>query len=53
MKDEIQNYVKSINFGYRVQLREKKVDYINSFASFVDPHKIRVFTDIFKHFIIN
>ncbi len=42
MKDEIQNYVRSINFGYRVQLRETKVDYINSYATFVNPNKIKV-----------
>ncbi len=42
MKDEIQNHVRSLNFNYRVQLREKKVNYINAFASFVDQHKIKV-----------
>ncbi|CAG2121752.1 unnamed protein product, partial [Medioppia subpectinata] len=41
MKDEVQNYVKSINFGYRVQLRENKVDYINAFGCFVDSHTIK------------
>ena len=46
MRDEIQNYVKSINFGYRVALREKKVDYINAYGSFVDPHKMKVSLDL-------
>ncbi|XP_054155150.1 thioredoxin reductase 1, cytoplasmic-like [Oppia nitens] len=41
MKDEVQNYIRSLNFGYRVQLREQSVNYINSYASFVDPHKIK------------
>ncbi|XP_054155155.1 thioredoxin reductase 1, cytoplasmic-like [Oppia nitens] len=41
MKDEIQNYIRSSNFKNRVDLRQKSVDYINSYASFVDPHKIK------------
>ena len=47
MKDEIQNYVKSINFGYRVKLREEKVDYLNAFGVFVDKNKIKVKNNCF------
>ena len=38
----IQNHIGSLNWGYKVALRDKKVDYLNSFASFVDPHTIKV-----------
>jgi len=37
-----QDHIGSLNWGYRVQLRDKKVDYKNSYAEFVDPHKIQV-----------
>lgn len=43
MVEEIQNYVKSLNFGYRKALREKSVTYLNAYAQFCDPndpHKI-------------
>lgn len=42
MKTAINNYIGSLNWGYRVSLREKKVDYVNAFAQFVEPHKIKV-----------
>lgn len=41
MKSNIQNHVHSLNWGYRVQLREKKVTYENSFAEFIGPHTIK------------
>ncbi|GLH06028.1 Thioredoxin reductase 1, mitochondrial [Gryllus bimaculatus] len=46
MVEEVQNYVKSLNFGYRKVLREKSVTYLNAYAQFVDsdPHKV-VLTD--------
>lgn len=37
----VQNYVKSMNWGYRVQLKSKNVSYINAFGSFADAHTIR------------
>lgn len=33
MRDEIQNHIRSLNFGYRVQLREQKVSQILSVKS--------------------
>lgn len=42
MKTAVNNYIGSLNWGYRVQLREKSVNYVNSFAEFVEPHKIKV-----------
>jgi len=40
MKDNIQNYIKSLNFKYRVNLREKSVTYLNKLATFKDKHTI-------------
>lgn len=42
MKEAINNYIGSLNWGYRVALRDKKVDYVNAYAEFMDPHKIKV-----------
>jgi hypothetical protein len=36
----MQDYIASLNFGYKVQLREKHVDYKNVLGSFLDPHTI-------------
>uniref|UniRef100_A0A8D0GG26 Thioredoxin reductase 3 n=1 Tax=Sphenodon punctatus TaxID=8508 RepID=A0A8D0GG26_SPHPU len=41
MVEAIQNYIGSLNWGYRVALREKSVTYVNSYAEFVEPHKIK------------
>lgn len=38
----VQNHVKSLNWGHRVQLRDKNVEYINGLGSFKDPHTVRV-----------
>jgi len=42
MVDAIQAHIGSLNWGYRVALREKQVTYLNAFAEFVDPHTIKV-----------
>ncbi|XP_064407348.1 thioredoxin reductase 2, mitochondrial-like isoform X2 [Halichondria panicea] len=36
----IQNHIKSLNFGHRVQLKEKNVEYYNAKGSFVDSHTV-------------
>jgi pyruvate/2-oxoglutarate dehydrogenase complex dihydrolipoamide dehydrogenase (E3) component len=41
MVEGIQGYIGSLNWGYRVQLREKGVKYLNEYASFVDPHTLK------------
>uniref|UniRef100_A0A8C5WDD6 thioredoxin-disulfide reductase (NADPH) n=1 Tax=Leptobrachium leishanense TaxID=445787 RepID=A0A8C5WDD6_9ANUR len=41
MRDEIQNYIGSLNWGYRVALRDKSVRYENAYGEFVEPHKIK------------
>ncbi|XP_030400569.1 thioredoxin reductase 1, cytoplasmic isoform X2 [Gopherus evgoodei] len=41
MTEAVQNYIGSLNWGYRVSLREKKVTYENAFGEFVGPHTIK------------
>ena len=40
IRDSVQNYIRSLNFKYRVRLREKNVTYLNKLAKFVDRHTI-------------
>uniref|UniRef100_A0A3Q0RVS0 Thioredoxin reductase 2 n=1 Tax=Amphilophus citrinellus TaxID=61819 RepID=A0A3Q0RVS0_AMPCI len=37
----VQNHVKSLNWGHRVQLQDKKVKYMNLKGSLVDEHTVR------------
>ncbi|KAF0288256.1 Thioredoxin reductase 1, cytoplasmic [Amphibalanus amphitrite] len=37
----IQRHISSLNWGYRVQLRERHVTYMNAYAEFVDAHTLR------------
>ncbi|KAM6423155.1 thioredoxin reductase 2, mitochondrial isoform 1-T1 [Liasis olivaceus] len=41
MAKGVQNYVKSLNWGHRLQLQDKRVKYFNLKGSFVDAHTIR------------
>ncbi|KAM4597629.1 thioredoxin reductase 1, cytoplasmic-like isoform 1-T3 [Polymixia lowei] len=41
MKTAVNNYIGSLNWGYRVSLRDKNVNYVNSYAEFMEPHKIK------------
>ncbi|KGL95278.1 Thioredoxin reductase 1, cytoplasmic, partial [Charadrius vociferus] len=41
MTEAIQNYIGSLNWGYRVALREKKVTYENAYGEFVGPHTVK------------
>uniref|UniRef100_A0A0B7AKP7 Thioredoxin-disulfide reductase n=1 Tax=Arion vulgaris TaxID=1028688 RepID=A0A0B7AKP7_9EUPU len=41
MKNAIQDHIGSLNWGYRVQLRDKSVNYINAYAEIMDPHTIK------------
>lgn len=50
MVEAIQNYIGSLNWGYRLSLREKSVTYLNSYGEFVEPHKIKVCA-VLKYFI--
>jgi thioredoxin reductase (NADPH) len=40
ISENIQNYIRSLNFKYRVSLREKEVAFINKLAKFVDKNTI-------------
>lgn len=41
LRENIQNYIRSLNFKYRVRLREKEVTYLNKLATFQDKHTIQ------------
>jgi len=41
MVEAIQSYIGSLNWGYRVALRDKGVKYLNEYATFIDPHTIQ------------
>ncbi len=36
----IQDYIGSLNFGYRTALRDNGVTYLNAYGSFIDPHTL-------------
>ncbi|XP_063964861.1 thioredoxin reductase 2, mitochondrial-like [Lytechinus pictus] len=38
----IQGHVKSLNWGHRVQLKDKNVEYVNGKGSFIDEHTVKV-----------
>lgn len=40
LRENVQNYIRGLNFKYRVALREKEVTYLNKLGKFVDPHTI-------------
>jgi thioredoxin reductase (NADPH) len=42
MVQAIQGYIKSLNWGYRVALREAGVTYLNEFGEFVDKNTLKV-----------
>uniref|UniRef100_H9H3J3 Thioredoxin reductase 1, cytoplasmic n=4 Tax=Macaca TaxID=9539 RepID=H9H3J3_MACMU len=41
MIEAVQNHIGSLNWGYRVALREKKVVYENAYGQFIGPHRIK------------
>ena len=42
MVENVQNHISGLNFGYKVQLREKNVDYKNALARFTGPHTLEL-----------
>ena len=42
MRNNIQKHIESLNSGYRCQLKDKKVEYINAYGRFVGKNKILV-----------
>ncbi|XP_064473456.1 thioredoxin reductase 1, cytoplasmic-like isoform X2 [Ornithodoros turicata] len=53
MRDSIRSYIASLNWNYRVQLRDQKIDYHNSFAEFVGPHTLKLKDKKGREAIIN
>jgi len=41
MVTEVQNHIGALNWGYRVALREKSVQYLNAYAEFLDGNTLR------------
>uniref|UniRef100_A0A3P9Q118 thioredoxin-disulfide reductase (NADPH) n=1 Tax=Poecilia reticulata TaxID=8081 RepID=A0A3P9Q118_POERE len=41
MAEAVQNHVRSLNWGHRVQLQDKKVKYLNLKGSLLDEHTVR------------
>merc|ERR1711970_432306 len=37
---QVQDYIKSLNYGYTEELKSSDVEYINALGSFVDPHTV-------------
>ncbi|KAF8791785.1 Thioredoxin reductase 2 like protein [Argiope bruennichi] len=42
LRSAVIGYVKSLNWGHRVQLKQKNVDYYNTKGSFINPHEIQM-----------
>lgn len=40
LRDNVQDYIKGLNFQYRVSLREKNVTYLNKLGSFRSPYEL-------------
>lgn len=36
----VQDHIGGLNFGYKVELREKRVKYVNAYGRFTDPHTV-------------
>lgn len=42
MTSAVNDHIASLNWGYRVELREKNVTYLNAFGEFIGDHKLKV-----------
>lgn len=40
LKDHVQDHIKGLNFGYRVQLREAGITYLNKLGKFTGPNEL-------------
>lgn len=40
MVTNVQKHIRSLNWGYRIALMDKSVEYFNNYAVFVDPHTV-------------
>ncbi|XP_077016478.1 thioredoxin reductase 2, mitochondrial isoform X3 [Tamandua tetradactyla] len=53
LAEAVQNHVKSLNWGHRVQLQDRKVKYLNVKASFVSAHTVRGVTKAGKETLLS
>lgn len=42
MVENVQNYIKSLNFGYRKELNKRKVKYYNAYAEFLTANRLQL-----------
>jgi thioredoxin reductase (NADPH) len=42
LRENVQAHIRSLNFGYRVALRDGRVTYLNQHGRFLDPHTLEV-----------
>ena len=40
LRENVQNHIKSVNFGYKSKLRELDIDYVNALAKFEDERHV-------------
>ncbi|XP_023127300.2 thioredoxin reductase 2, tandem duplicate 2 [Amphiprion ocellaris] len=52
MAEAIQNHVRSLNWGHRVQLQDKKVKYLNIKGSLLDEHTVKGLTKAGKETVL-
>nr|XP_046241685.1 thioredoxin reductase 2, tandem duplicate 2 [Scatophagus argus] len=52
MAEAVQNHVRSLNWGHRVQLQDKKVKYLNMKGSLADEHTVKGLTKAGKETIL-
>lgn len=52
MADAVQNHVRSLNWGHRVQLQDKKVKYLNVKGSLLDEHTVKGLTKAGKETVL-
>uniref|UniRef100_A0A0F8BLR8 Thioredoxin reductase 2, mitochondrial n=1 Tax=Larimichthys crocea TaxID=215358 RepID=A0A0F8BLR8_LARCR len=52
MAEAVQNHVRSLNWGHRVQLQDKKVKYLNLKGSLMDEHTVKGLTKAGKETIL-
>ena len=43
MVERVTDYIKSLNYGYKIELVDQKVKYFNKLAKLIGPNKIEVF----------
>lgn len=52
LTEAIQNHIGSLNWGYRLSLRERGVAYVNSYGEFVEHHTIKVLVESLVVFFV-